>query len=326
MNENNIKEQEKVAILVLAYNSENTILETLDSIREQTYHNIYLVISDDASMDNTCNKVEQWIKNYKERFFKVVFRKNTENMGTSKHLKINIEKIPTFIHWIKVIAADDILFPDCIKNNMDYIRKNRCNSAVYSKMKYFYRENEKQIILREDKEEIAYIKKIGKLPAKQQYKALLKRDILCSPTAFINIECYKKSGGCDIRIRNIEDWPIKLNITKNGYKLFIMDTYTVYYRIGESVTKSEKEMFRESFIEQYYQLKKLLCYPYIEKWRILYYYQEFITCFRYWVIIKVCKNKKNRITGFINAILCILVPQKWKKVLYKIKLLQKGVV
>ena len=50
-----------VTIGVLAYNSANTILETLDSIASQTYDNIELIICDDGSMDNTLVVVKTWL-------------------------------------------------------------------------------------------------------------------------------------------------------------------------------------------------------------------------------------------------------------------------
>ena len=42
-----------VTIAVVTYNSSQTILETLESVKEQTYKNIELIISDDCSSDNT---------------------------------------------------------------------------------------------------------------------------------------------------------------------------------------------------------------------------------------------------------------------------------
>lgn len=50
-----------VSVVVLSYRSAETIVETLDSIKNQTYPNIELIVTDDASPDNTVQVVQQWI-------------------------------------------------------------------------------------------------------------------------------------------------------------------------------------------------------------------------------------------------------------------------
>ena len=46
-----------VSVVVLSYCSAETIVETLESIKNQTYPNIELIITDDASPDNTVQVV-----------------------------------------------------------------------------------------------------------------------------------------------------------------------------------------------------------------------------------------------------------------------------
>ena len=57
-----------VSVAVIAYNSEKYILETLDSVKEQTYDNIELVISDDCSTDNTVKICRHWASQNAQRF------------------------------------------------------------------------------------------------------------------------------------------------------------------------------------------------------------------------------------------------------------------
>ena len=52
-----------VSVVVITYKSANTILETLESFKQQTYKNIELIVSDDCSPDHTVEVVEEWIKN-----------------------------------------------------------------------------------------------------------------------------------------------------------------------------------------------------------------------------------------------------------------------
>ena len=53
--------QPLVSVPVITYNSAKFVLETLESIKAQTYQNIELVISDDCSTDNTVQICRDWV-------------------------------------------------------------------------------------------------------------------------------------------------------------------------------------------------------------------------------------------------------------------------
>ncbi len=57
-----------VTIVVLCYNSSNTIIETLESIYNQTYQNIELIISDDFSLDESVLIAQNWLSEKNSRF------------------------------------------------------------------------------------------------------------------------------------------------------------------------------------------------------------------------------------------------------------------
>jgi teichuronic acid biosynthesis glycosyltransferase TuaG len=57
--------EEKVSIIVPTYNSSKFVIETLNSITNQTYKNWELLITDDCSTDNTVAIINSYIKNDK---------------------------------------------------------------------------------------------------------------------------------------------------------------------------------------------------------------------------------------------------------------------
>ena len=60
--------QPVVTVSVSTYNSSKYVVETLESIKAQTWKNIILQISDDCSTDNTIELCRNWIEQNKERF------------------------------------------------------------------------------------------------------------------------------------------------------------------------------------------------------------------------------------------------------------------
>ena len=62
-----------ISIMIVSYNSQDTILETLASTLVQSYKNIELIITDDCSSDNTARIVKEWIKKNKNMFIMTQF-------------------------------------------------------------------------------------------------------------------------------------------------------------------------------------------------------------------------------------------------------------
>ena len=61
-----------VSVCVITYNSSKYVLETLESIRMQSYQNIELIICDDCSKDDTVEICKRWIQSYSARFINVL--------------------------------------------------------------------------------------------------------------------------------------------------------------------------------------------------------------------------------------------------------------
>jgi glycosyltransferase involved in cell wall biosynthesis len=59
-----------VSIVVITYNSSKYILETLESIKQQTYKNLELIITDDCSKDNTVVLCQDWLDVNKHGFIR----------------------------------------------------------------------------------------------------------------------------------------------------------------------------------------------------------------------------------------------------------------
>ena len=117
--------QELVSVMVLAYNAEKYITDLLASIKMQTYQRLELVVSDDASTDNTVKIVEEWCKDNKERFENMIVRKSKDNQGVTKNVNLGYRECNG--KYIKLIAADDKLVEDCIEAMVSKAEKEACN-------------------------------------------------------------------------------------------------------------------------------------------------------------------------------------------------------
>ena len=75
----------KVSVIIPVFNRENLIQRSIYSVLNQTYKNLETIIVDDASTDNTGNKIKE-IKDERIKYFR-----NQVNLGPSKCRNLGIE-------------------------------------------------------------------------------------------------------------------------------------------------------------------------------------------------------------------------------------------
>ena len=100
---------EKIDILMATYNGEKYVAEQIESILNQTYKNIRLVISDDCSSDNTKNILKKYEE--KDERVKVFYQK--QNLGYIKNFEFLLKQIENDIYMLS--DQDDFWLPEKIE-------------------------------------------------------------------------------------------------------------------------------------------------------------------------------------------------------------------
>lgn len=244
-----------VSIIVLAYNSSKYIQETLNSINEQSYDNLELIITDDGSEDNTIGVVNAWLNGVKKKFIDVKILTVNENTGIAANINRGI--ISAKGDWIKLIAADDILLPNCIIDNISFATEKSYEiQIVQSSSKYF---NEKF-----DKSSFLYDRLIQYEPLAQsnnphfQFKILQWAPSVNSPSIFIKRSVFFQIGLFDVSIAEFDDWPMWLKISKSNIPIYSLSKLTVCYRINnDSISnKGRNNKIFSSFYHKLYRFSK----------------------------------------------------------------------
>lgn len=134
-----------VTIGVASFNNDKYILETLESIRNQTYENFELIINDDCSTDSSVSLIKNWIS--KNEALKVTLIENNKNKGLCNALN-NIVKASKGV-YISLIASDDIYLPNFIKSRVDYLIGSNENIALCYSKSYLINEKSERIGIEE---------------------------------------------------------------------------------------------------------------------------------------------------------------------------------
>jgi len=111
----------KISVIMSAYNCEDYIRESIESVIYQTFKDWELIITDDCSSDNTPSIISEY-KNVDKR---IVFIKNIENRGLTENLAHMC--VVAKGKYIARLDADDICRKDRLEKQITYIEKNNAD-------------------------------------------------------------------------------------------------------------------------------------------------------------------------------------------------------
>lgn len=244
-----------VSVCVVAYNSARFVVETLDSIKAQTYRNIELIVGDDCSTDDTAEVCREWIAANADGFVRCELVCAPVNRGVAANCNAVCDAARG--GWIKIIAGDDLLLPECIELNLEFVDSNPEAKVVLSRTA-FTGDNEPM------RERMTAIFEAGarllELPVRRQFGRLIRGNCLPAATEFIGREIFERYR-FDERIPLQEDHPYWIKLTKNGIKLYGFDAETVVYRLHpESLSQKPSIRYAESYYLcfRYYVLPNLI--------------------------------------------------------------------
>lgn len=287
--------------MVVTYNSESTIESTLESILLQTYgpNNIELVISDDCSKDRTLDIIYGWLSEHKGEFYRVVVLSKEKNKGISHNCNTGWKACTS--DWIKSIGGDDLLSKDCLEKNVDYINKNKDCNIVFSKMQWFGRLSK---VTPEP-----YNLPFFNLTAENQYYYLMFKSFNIAPTSFIKKEALECIGYATEKYTLIEDLPLWLKFTQNGYKLHFFSDITVHYRVENSTSKHEKRYVNLPFLQQLIEINRSLPFKSLPNlYYVLLKVDTIILLRGKYFISKITTNKVSFLSKFLDVIHFALRP------------------
>lgn len=234
-----------VSVRVITYNSSKTVIETLDSVKNQTYQNIELIISDDCSPDNTVEICSAWLEANKDRFVRTELITVPKNTGTAANINRAIRACRG--EFIKGIAGDDILEPECIGINI-----NNIGNAVMAISDLIYFDGDRILPAPYDSK-ILYA--LTHLPRKKRVK-LYSRTLAFfnPPTQFSNKILTEKIGGFDDNSTVLEDIPFYFKVFDSDCKLEYIPQVTVRYRSsGISHDPQRQFAFQRMISKAFYQ-------------------------------------------------------------------------
>ncbi|MGE6328965.1 glycosyltransferase family 2 protein [Psychrobacter pacificensis] len=199
-----VNEQPLVSIIIPCYNSEKYIEKCIESIINQSYEHIEIVIVDDGSTDNTV----EILKTYKNvRVYSQV------NSGACVARNYGLTKCKGY--YVKFLDSDDFLNTDSISLQVDF-----AESLQDMQIAYGYKE-----VLFNDK--ISIDKEI--LDSTNQFRQLINRNIVTT-LPLHKRKVLLETGAFDEQLKFRQEWDLHLKLAKNGHTFIYHDT-SIYTQV-----------------------------------------------------------------------------------------------
>lgn len=109
-----------IDVLMATYNGEKYLKEQIESILNQTYDNIRLVISDDCSKDGTKDILKQY-----EKDSRIEIHYHEKNQGYIKNFEYLLKQVKNEIYMLS--DQDDVWMPEKIEKSYEVLIKNNAD-------------------------------------------------------------------------------------------------------------------------------------------------------------------------------------------------------
>ena len=208
-----------VSVIIPTYNCEAYINETIDSILNQTYDNIELIIVDDGSTDKTCQIVESYGDSIR------LIRQKNARVCAARNRGINEAKG----EYICLIDHDDFWYPNKIERQVDVFRDYPESGIVFTSFINWHANDQNVFPHPDTLNHDLYDGKIDAEFSGWIYHKLLTDCWILTSTAMIRKEVFDKCGRFDTELPYSEDWDLWLRVSRN-YPITKLNIASTLYR------------------------------------------------------------------------------------------------
>ena len=200
-----------ISVIIPTYNRAHLIKRSAQSVLNQTYKNLELIIVDDGSTDNTKEVIDSLND---ERI--VYIKQENQGAAAARNTGIDIAKGK----YIAFQDSDDVWHSDKLEKQIYILKENNadivfCKAFILGTLR---------------KKQIPYFFKEGFLDKKQTVLGISTQMVIGNKNVFVDNKFDKET-------RYLDDFELLSRLIKKGYSIYCMDEALVdYYRQPNSIS------------------------------------------------------------------------------------------
>ena len=222
---------ELISVIILTYNQEKYIQDTIRSVIDQDYPNLELLILDDCSTDNTVKRIYEMNEELRKRFIRFVLIENKENTG---NMSKNCNMLLNEVHgeYFKMVGGDDMLASDSCKKSLEVMKRNGIQYDVVFSDAYIIGPEHNYSDIMNNSGDYKKIKN-----SSDGESNVVNHLLFCNPFVCLGVLCRTNSvrevGGYDERTI-IEDYQMWIRMALKGKRFAVTHEPLAFYRRTDS--------------------------------------------------------------------------------------------
>ena len=215
-----------VSIITPVYNLENVIVETINSVRAQTFQDWELLLVEDCSRDGSAGKIRDFMDGSGDGRIRLLCQE--KNGGAAKARNRGIMEARG--RYIAFLDGDDLWEPEKLEHELEFMRKK---DAAFCFTGYEFADENGQ-----------GLGKIVRVPESIDYKEALKNTTIFTSTVMFDTEKLSKEELEMPQIKS-EDTALWWRILRSGHLAYGLDENLVKYRrAGKTLSSNKVEAVR----------------------------------------------------------------------------------
>jgi len=241
----NNKSTPLVSVIIASYNHALFIDEAVQSVLDQNYENIEVIIVDDGSTDDSWLKISAMTDSRIKKFLL------KENVGACRAGNIALSHAKG--EYICIISSDDRWKPNKIVEQLELFNARPGLGAVFGRAEFIDQEGNLLEVSASAPEGSIFDKQNRSRHEWLRY-FFFNGNCICHPTVMIRRSIYDEIGTYDNRFRQLPDFRMWINLVKK-HEFHIMDRALVEFRIhdsnGGNASRSSTSNNRRTWNEHY---------------------------------------------------------------------------
>ncbi len=267
--------ENKISVLIVVYNEERYIEKSIDSILNQIYSNIEIVIVNDSSTDRT----QKIITSFLDQRIKLI--NNKENIGLTRSLNIGLKACRG--EFIARLDGSDLMIENRLEKQIEFLKNNPKIAVVGSFFKCI-NETGKEL------NELNYPSGI----TKNIYRLLHGENPVGHPGVLMRKNIINKLGNYREEYYYSQDIDLWLRIYLGGYLIDNIPEYLTFYRIHRNSisikNKDRQSQYHIIAFHDFYQklTNNIINIKFIHKYLILLQFKKIKISYKeIFIIIKI---------------------------------------